>query len=154
VRHTGKKPEGIDQFLNLAKRYHVVPMLVGHPGISFSPLHVDDFNQWMASVLADCASPQSTGVHTIEMCGPEFFNGIELAARIARHHHAVPMPIPVPLLQLLVKAGLLRSAPDQVERLVGAKTSGATPSHQAQAGAGMILGRFLRAPDGARMRRT
>jgi nucleoside-diphosphate-sugar epimerase len=121
--------EGIDKFLQLAARWHVVPLLWGHAGLRFAPVQVDDF------VAATCALVQARrpGRHIFELCGPESLDGATLAWRIARRYGALPLPLWWPALALGLRAlrrvGVQLVTPDQVARLIGQKTaSRATPA--------------------------
>jgi nucleoside-diphosphate-sugar epimerase len=115
--------EGIDRFIEVAARFHVVPLLFGHQGLQFAPLHVDD------SVSAICALllKQHSGTHIVEICGPENLSGARLAGRIARRHKALPLPLWWPvlsfILRMLQRIGFNPVTPDQVKRLTGRKTA-------------------------------
>lgn len=112
--------EGIDSFARLARRFHVVPMLFGDARISFAPIHVEDFmNLAVAAILSD-----KKGTEIVEAGGPEAFDGVELALRLARRYGALPLPVFVPALAPLAGLGLF--APDQLARLVGGKSAGAS----------------------------
>ncbi|MDT4899001.1 MAG: hypothetical protein QOH25_4078 [Acidobacteriota bacterium] len=115
--------EGIDRFIEVATRFHVVPLLFGHQGLQFAPLHVDD------SVNAICAFvlEQRNGTQIVEICGPESLSGAQLAGRIARRHKALPFPLWWPALSLILRAlqriGVNPVTPDQAKRLTGRKTA-------------------------------
>src|SRR5262245_44491600 len=66
--------EGVDQFIGLARRFHVVPMLLGDRRIRFAPLYYQDFVQATTFLL----DSMPAGVHTYELCGPEIFTGATL----------------------------------------------------------------------------
>lgn len=115
--------EGIDGLLRLAATRHVVPLLFGHPGVRFAPLHCDDFVRAGAAAIA---RPRP-GVTVLELCGPESLSGAALAMRIARRHAALPVPVWLPAVGALGRAsralGLRLFSPDQLERLTGAKSA-------------------------------
>src|SRR5262249_45243806 len=81
--------EGLDQFIGLARRFHVVPMLFGDRRIRFAPLYYKDFVEATASLL-DAMPP---GVHTFELCGPEILSGVALARILVRKFRALPIPL-------------------------------------------------------------
>lgn len=118
--------EGIDKFIEWARRFHVVPLMFGHAGLQFSPLHVDDFTSATCALLRE----HRRGVWVLEMCGPESLSGVGLALRIARRHKALPLPLWWPalyfLLRVLRRVRLSPVAPDQIARLVGRKTAEAS----------------------------
>jgi nucleoside-diphosphate-sugar epimerase len=128
VIYGGGGREGVDQFIKLSKRFHLVPLLFGHKGLQFAPMHVDDFVAATCQLLAE----RRNGVHILEMSGPENFSGTELARRIARRYRALPIPLWWPALALMLRAlqriGLGPVTPDQIERLIGPKTA-SSPSH-------------------------
>jgi dihydroflavonol-4-reductase len=130
--------EGIDRFIVLGRRCHVVPMLFGHENIRFAPLHIDDFVEVTSSLILS----HQEGLLEAELCGPEDLSGPALAGRIARRFAALPVPLWWPLLKFLLSVtgslGLNPLAPDQIERLVCAKTGSAK-----DVSAGLI--HFLRA---------
>jgi nucleoside-diphosphate-sugar epimerase len=115
--------EGIDKFIQLARRFHVVPLLFGNERLQFAPLHADDF------VSATCAllSERRRGTHVLEMCGPENLSGARLARRIGRRYRALPLPLWWPALSLILRAlgrvGLHPVTPDQIQRLTARKTA-------------------------------
>jgi nucleoside-diphosphate-sugar epimerase len=115
--------EGIDKFIEWARRFHVVPLMFGHAGLQFSPLHVDDFTSATCALLRE----HRRGIEVLEMCGPESLSGAELARRIARRYQALPLPLWWPalsfLLRVLQRLRLSPVAPDQIARLVGRKTA-------------------------------
>lgn len=119
----GGGSEGIDKFIQLARKLRVVPLLFGHARLQFAPLHVDDF------VRAACAllSERRRGVQVLELCGPESLSGAELARRIRRRFKALPLPLWWPALafalRMLRRVRLSPVAPDQLERLTGPKTA-------------------------------
>ena len=121
----GGGKEGIDSLLNLARRWHVAPMLCGDRRIHFAPLHIDDF-AWLAnSMISKC----QTGV--FELRGPEDLDGVQLARRLAWHFFAMPVPLWWPAFKVLLKGaqrlGIHFVEPDQIQRLICQKTcSGAT----------------------------
>lgn len=120
--------EGVDAFVSMAERLHVVPMLFGHPNISFAPLHADDF----AAICAELILTPSEGVVCYTLSGPEALTGIGLALRVARRRWAVPIPVWIPALRAAASAvqalGLAPPfAPDQLDRLVGAKSAAPRP---------------------------
>lgn len=115
--------EGVDKFLALAERFHVVPLLWGGSGLGFAPMLADDFIAATCALLAE----DRGGVSILEMCGPENLGGAELALRIARRYRALPLPLWWPALRAalvgLRRVGLDVVTPDQVSRLVGRKTA-------------------------------
>jgi len=119
----GGSREGLDKFVSLAARLHVVPLLWGHQNIQFAPVHLDDFVECVFRVIGSDAK----GVKIVELCGPERLNGATLALRLARKYIAVPLPIWWPAFTLLLKAlgvlGFHPATPDQISRLVGPKTA-------------------------------
>jgi nucleoside-diphosphate-sugar epimerase len=132
----GGGKEGIDRLIALGRRCHVVPMLFGHENIRFAPLHIDDF----VTVTSGLILAPREGLFEAELCGPEDLSGPELAWRIARHFVALPVPLWWPLLRFWLavggRLGLNPLTPDQIERLVCAKTGSAN-----DLGGGLI--RFL-----------
>ena len=121
--------EGVDKFLQLAARFHVVPLLWGHKGLHFAPLRADDFISLSCALLKE----RRDGLQVLDICGPENLSGARLAWRIARRYRALPLPLWWPAvvlgLRLLRLIGLHPVTPDQVARLVGAKTaSRSTPT--------------------------
>lgn len=133
----GGGQEGIDRLIALARRWHFVPMLFGHPHIRFAPLHIDDF----VAVTSALILAHQESLLEAELCGPEDLSGLALAWRIARRFVALPVPIWLPLLEFLLRAGrglgLNPAAPDQVQRLISEKTG------PAKRGNGRKLIRFL-----------
>ena len=121
----GGGKEGIDKLLALARRWHLSPLLVGNPEISFAPLHIEDF----ATIVADEITKRESGVTVLELCGPEDLKGGALATRVAKRYKALPIPIWWPLFALMVKIGTALgfnlAVPDQLQRLTCAKTSSA-----------------------------
>ena len=115
--------EGVDKFISLAARFHLVPVLWGHKGLRFAPLATNDF----VSAAIALIQMNRNGVETLELCGPEDLSAPSLGLRIARKYRALPVPIWWPFLALLLrflsKIGLRVVAPDQLERLTGRKTA-------------------------------
>ena len=115
--------EGIDRFIEMAARFHVVPLLFGHPGLQFAPLHMDDSVNAICSLVLE----QRHGTHIVEICGPESLSGAQIAGRIARRHKALPLPLWWPALSLILRAlqriGFNPVTPDQIKRLTGRKTA-------------------------------
>jgi nucleoside-diphosphate-sugar epimerase len=115
--------EGIDKFLQLATRYHVVPWLWGNSGLRFAPLQMEDFIRLACAALAD----NQRGTTVQELCGPEDLDGTLLAWRIARRYWAIPLPLWWPavsqVLKTLERLGIGLVTSDQVARLVGRKTA-------------------------------
>jgi nucleoside-diphosphate-sugar epimerase len=115
--------EGIDRFIEVAARFHVVPLLFGHEGLQFAPLHMDDSVSAICALLLECRN----GTQILEICGPESLSGARLAGRIARRHKALPLPLWWPALALILRAlqrvGVNPVTPDQVERITGRKTA-------------------------------
>lgn len=117
--------EGLDKFIELARRFHLVPLLFGDRGLQFSPLHGDDFVAMTCGLLA----LQRPGASVLELCGPESLSGVAVAGRIARCYRAAPVPLWWPALalalRLLGRLGLNPLAPDQMRRLTARKTASA-----------------------------
>jgi len=101
-------------------------LLFGNAGISFAPLHIDDF----ATIAADEITKDASGVRVLELCGPEDLNAAAFATRVAKRYTALPVPIWWPLFALMVKIGASLgfnlAVPDQQRRLTCVKTSSAT----------------------------
>jgi nucleoside-diphosphate-sugar epimerase len=121
--------EGVDKFMSLAARFHLVPVLWGHKGLRFAPLATNDF----VSAAIALIQMNRTGVEILELCGPEELSAPSLGLRIARKYRALPVPIWWPFLALVLrflsKVGFRVVAPDQLERLTGRKTaSRSTPN--------------------------
>jgi len=114
--------EGIDRMLATARRWRIVPALFGHSNLRFAPMHIDDFTKLVAELIQQ----HDNGVRIETVCGPEDFNGIELASRISKRYHAVPLPMWWPgvaiSLKALHKLGIAIVKPDQLTRLIGEKT--------------------------------
>src|SRR5438067_919063 len=119
----GGSREGLDKFVSLAARLHVVPLLWGNQNIQFAPLHLDDFVECVFRLIGSDAK----GVKIVELCGPERLNGATLALRLARKYIAAPLPVWWPAVTVILKAlsvlGLHPATPDQISRLVGPKTA-------------------------------
>jgi nucleoside-diphosphate-sugar epimerase len=134
--------EGVDQFIWLAAKPHVIPMLWGHPNIQFAPLHIDDFVECTDRLLQRHAA----GLKTVGLCGPEELSGVRLAWRLARTYFAVPIPVWWPFLKLMLRAfsklGWQPVTQDQVLRLAGPKTASVSSPECA-------LSRMTRFPQGA-----
>jgi uncharacterized protein YbjT (DUF2867 family) len=103
-----------------------VPLLWGSRKIQFAPLHADDFTAIACAVLME----QRRGLHILEVCGPESLSGPEVASRIARNSGALPIPLWWPALRLILQGlqtvGVNLVNPDQISRLEGSKTAGAS----------------------------
>jgi uncharacterized protein YbjT (DUF2867 family) len=127
----GGSNEGIDRMLALARRWRVAPALFGHAKLLFAPLHVDDFTRLAAELIQQ----HRAGVRIETVCGPEDLNGIELARRIGKRYRAVPLPLWWPAvalsLKVLHKIGFDIVKPDQLTRLIGAKTGTAASAENA-----------------------
>jgi nucleoside-diphosphate-sugar epimerase len=119
----GGAREGVDQFVWLAAKLHVIPMLWGHANIQFTPTHVDDFVECADRLLRNRAA----GVKTVTVCGPEQLSGIRLALRLSLKYFAVPIPVWWPFLGFMLQAfrslGWDPVKRDQVLRLLGPKTA-------------------------------
>ena len=119
----GGSREGLDRFVWLAARLHVVPLLWGNRNIQFAPVHLDDFVECVFRLI----DSNARGVKIVELCGPERFNGVSLALRLARKYNAAPIPVwwpaVTPILRALSLLGFHPATPDQVSRLVGPKTA-------------------------------
>lgn len=115
--------EGVDGFIRLASRLHIVPLLWGHQGIQFAPIHIDDLIERMCALLIKPVS----GVQIVDLCGPENLSGVALALRLARRYKALPIPVWFAGLAFMLKVfrtlGWSPVTPDQLSRLVGPKTA-------------------------------
>lgn len=115
--------EGIDRLLQIAARFHLVPLLWGSSKVQFAPIDADDF----VAIACALLSEQRSGVHTLDVCGPESLNGMAVASRIARYYRALPIPMWWPALRLLLQGfkslGIGAVTPDQIKRLEGTKTA-------------------------------
>jgi len=114
----GGGKEGIDRLIRQARDWHVAPLLFGSSNIEFAPLHIEDFATNAGAAIAR----QRSGLEVIEMCGPEDLSGSALAWRLAKYFKALPIPIWLPVLRILV-TGLNLGFPDQIKRLTCRKTS-------------------------------
>lgn len=115
--------EGIDRMLQVAARFHVVPLLWGSQKVQFAPIHANDF----VAIACALLSEQRAGVHTLDVCGPELLSGISVGSRIARYYRALPVPLWWPAVRLLLQGfqplGIGAITPDQIKRLEGRKTA-------------------------------
>ena len=115
--------EGIDKFLSIASRFHLVPLLWGHKGLRFAPLAANDF----VTATTTLIQMNRNGVDILDLCGPEEVTAAALAMRIARKYRALPIPIWWPCLVLGLR--ILRwlsvrvIVPDQLARLISRKTA-------------------------------
>jgi nucleoside-diphosphate-sugar epimerase len=114
--------EGIDRMLATARKWRVVPALFGHSKLVFAPMYVDDFTRLAAELIQE----HQHGIRIETVCGPEDLNGIDLALRISKRYRALPLPLWWPAVSLSLKAlhkiGIAIVKPDQLTRLIGAKT--------------------------------
>lgn len=114
--------EGIDRMLAVARRWRIIPALFGHSNLLFAPMHVDDFSRLAAEMIQQ----HNEGIRIENVCGPEDLNGIDLASRIGKRYHAVPLPLWWPAvavgLKALHKIGIAIVKPDQLTRLIAEKT--------------------------------
>lgn len=132
----GGSNEGIDRMLATARKWRVVPALFGHSNLLFAPLLVHDFTRLAAELIQQ----HHGGVRIETICGPEDLNGIELASRISKRYHAVPIPMWWPAvaiaLKTMQKIGIAIVKPDQLTRLISEKTGTAastqTPRRELQ----------------------
>lgn len=127
----GEGQEGIDRMLAVARKWHVIPALFGHPNLQFAPMHVDDFTKLTAELIQQ----HTDGIRIETVCGPEDLSGLTLASRIAKHHRALPLPLWWPAVSVALKAlqqiGFAVVKPDQLTRLTGRKTgTAATKEHK------------------------
>jgi len=126
--------EGIDRMVAIARKWRIVPALFGDSNLLFAPMHVDDFTR----IAADLIQEHADGVRIENVCGPEDLNGIDLAQRIAKRYHALPVPLWWPGvavgLKLLQRLGFAIVKPDQLSRLVGEKTGTAASEKHSQEG--------------------
>ena len=108
--------------LTTGRRWRIVPALFGHANLFFAPMHVDDFTRLAAELIQQ----HQNGVRVETMCGPEDLSGIDLALRISKRYHALPLPMWWPAVALGLKAlhkiGIAIVKPDQLTRLIGEKT--------------------------------
>lgn len=120
--------EGIDRMLAVARKWRVVPALFGQTNLQFAPMHVDDFS----TLAAELIQQHNDGVRIETLCGPEDLNGMDLAYRISKQYHALPLPLWWPAvavgLKALHKLGIAIGKPDQLTRLIGKKTGTAASS--------------------------
>ena len=118
----GGGSEGIDRMLAVARKWRIVPALVGDSNVQFAPMHVDDFSRLVSELIQEHAD----GVKIETVCGPEDLNGLVLARRISKHYRALPVPLWWPAvavgLKALHKLGFTVVKPDQLTRLVSKKT--------------------------------
>jgi nucleoside-diphosphate-sugar epimerase len=118
--------EGIDRMLAVARKWRIVPALFGNSKLLFAPMHVDDFTRH----TADLIQQHQSGVRIETVCGPEGLTGIDLASRIGKQYHALPLPMWWPAvavgLKALHKIGIAIVKPDQLTRLTGEKTGTTT----------------------------
>ena len=124
----GSSKEGIDRLISLARNFRLVPALFGHSNLQFAPLHVDDFS----NIAADLIQQHRSGRTIESLCGPEDLNGVDLARRISKRFHALPIPVWWPALTLslrtLHKLGIDIVKPDQLLRSTCEKTGTAETS--------------------------
>jgi nucleoside-diphosphate-sugar epimerase len=127
--------EGIDRMLAVARRWRIVPALFGDSNLQFAPMHIDDFT----TVTAELIQQHHHGDRIETVCGPEDLSGLALACRIAKSHHAIPVPLWWPALAVCLKAlhklGFAIVKPDQLTRLTGNKTGTAATATTAREGA-------------------
>ena len=135
----GESKEGIDQMLAVARKWHVTPALFGHSNLRFAPMHIDEFTRLAAELIQE----HDRGIRIETICGPEDLTGMVLASRIAKRHHAIPLPLWWPAvavgLKALHKLGFRIVKPDQLTRLVGPKTGTAVSSKITHGGARRFL---------------
>jgi len=112
--------EGIAKLIALARRWHLTPWLFGNSKITFAPVHIEDF----AGIVADEIMTLPKGLRIVELCGPEDLNASGLATRIAKCYKALPVPLWWPLFAVFLKvaSGFGLAVPDQLQRLICAKT--------------------------------
>ena len=144
---TGK--EGIDKLIALARRWHLIPWFFGSSGISFAPVHFEDFadivvdeittpKAWRGGTgvppVNHAQDARATALRIVELCGPEDLTSSELARRIALRYRALPAPIWWPLFALFLKVAagfnLGFAIPDQLQRLISAKTGTAKTANR------------------------
>ena len=118
----GGSNEGIDRMLATGRRWRFVPALFGDSNLMFAPMHVDDFTRLAAELIQQ----HQSGVRIETVCGPEDLSGIDLALRISKRYHAVPIPMWWPAVALSLKAlhkiGITIVKPDQLTRSISEKT--------------------------------
>lgn len=119
----GGGQEGIDRMLAVARKWRIVPALFGHSNLLFAPMDIDDFTRLAAELIQQ----HDNGVRIETLCGPEDLSGMVLAARIAKRHRALPLPLWWPAVNVSLKAlhkiGFAIVKPDQLTRLTGEKTA-------------------------------
>ena len=115
--------EGIDRLIMQARKWHVSLLLFGSSRIEFAPLHIDDF----ATNAVAAFGKHRGGPGLVEICGPEDLSGSELAWRLAQRFKALPVPVWLPMVKLLILTGNAigwkLAFPDQIQRLTCRKTS-------------------------------
>ena len=115
--------EGIDQFIRLARTFRIVPMIVGDPRVRFAPLHYQDF----VRIVTEFLDVMPKGSHVYELCGPEVLDGAALAKTLSKTFSALPIPVWCPMLTTMLRGlaaiGAPVVAPDQIDRLIGDKSS-------------------------------
>jgi len=135
----GSSNEGIDRLITVARKFRMVPALFGHPRLQFAPLHVDDFS----IIAADLIQQHRSGRMIQSLCGPEDLTGVDLASRISKRYHALPIPVWWPALTLGLRAlqslGIDIVKPDQLLRSICEKTGTAGTSSTSH----IALRRFL-----------
>ena len=128
----GGSNEGIDRMLATARKWHIVPALFGPSNLLFAPMHVDDFTTSAAELIQQ----HDSGVRIETMCGPEDLTGSDLALRIGKRYRAVPLPLWWPVvavgLKALHKIGFATIKPDQLTRLIAAKTGTAATANSSR----------------------
>ncbi len=114
--------EGIDKFFRLGSSYHLVPMLFGNSKIRFCPLEYGNFLEWCLRLIQE----PFQGVRKVNLKGPESLSGVEIALRISKACHAVPVPVYWDLLKwggwLAEKVGRPIFSTDQFARVVSERT--------------------------------
>jgi hypothetical protein len=67
------------------------------------------------------------GSHVYELCGPQVLDGTALARQLSKKFGALPIPLWYPMLEAGLRGlhaiGISVIAPDQIDRLVGEKSS-------------------------------
>jgi nucleoside-diphosphate-sugar epimerase len=115
--------EGLDRMLHVAARFHLVPLLWGSQKIEFAPIHIDDF----VTIVCALLNEHRSGLHELDVCGPESLSGITVASRIARYYGALPIPLWWPAFRLFLRGsqalGMSPVTRDQIKRLEGRKTA-------------------------------
>ncbi len=112
--------EGLDKLENIARKFKIYPCLIGLREIVFSPTRIEEIVRFIAGTLNE--DLQGNRVQIVR--GPTV-TSIQLIEYFWKKYHAMPIPVFIPLLQIVSKvlslAGVHLFAPDQIARLSGAR---------------------------------